>query len=166
MKNLSKIKLTPLLKSCLEPFPGKKSKRSPLTKADWLEFKILYGPKCKSICRPRRKYIKKNIGKCPEDFSFDEFLDYHKPNSSAPHYLKELWSQLKPEEQELVKNFHEWAFMFPASFATHRQYQAACAYRLARLFGRKFHLNKARTRKIEHGDEKFGKLAEGAIFEK
>ena len=157
------IKLTPLLRSYLKPFD--KIKRPPLTVDDWDDFKIRYGSDCHRLHRHRRKFIKKTTGKWPEEFSFDEFLDYQKPNSSAPNYLKELWPQLTPEEQELVKNFHEWAFMFPASFDTHRQYQCACSFRLERLFGRKFHLKKAKTKKIAQEDEKFGKLAEGAIFE-
>ena len=164
MKISSKIIQTPLLRLCLKP--AGKTKRPPLTTKDWLEFKILHGPKCKSFCHPRRKTIKKDTSKWPEEFTFDEFLEYHKPNSSAPCYLKELWSQLTLEEQELVKKFqNDWAFIFPATFETQRQLRAACAFRLERLFGRKFYLKKARTKKIEHDDEKFGKLVEGCMFE-
>jgi hypothetical protein len=114
--------------------------------------------------RHRRKVIKENTGKWPENFTFDEFLDYHKPNSSARFYLKELWPQLTAEEQELVKNLNEWSFMFPAAFDTQRQYRVACAFRLERFFGRKFHPTKAKTRKIELDDAKFGRLVEGATF--
>ena len=158
------IKMTPLLRSCLKP--SSKIKRPPLTVADYEDFKQRYGKKCRRICLPRRNAIKKNTGKWPEEFSFDEFVEEHKPNSSAPHYLKELWFQLTPEEQELVKNFgNQFAFFFPASFSTDRQFRAACAFRLERIFGRKFHLNKAKTRKIQRNDAWFGKLVEGAMFE-
>jgi len=91
-------------------------------------------------------------------------LDYHKPNSSAPRYLKELWPQLTTDEQEVVKNLNEWAFMFPASFDTRRQYRVACAFRLERFFGRKFHPKKTKTRTVERKDAKFGRLVEGATF--
>ena len=132
--------------------------------ADWLDFQTRYGLTCRSIHRPRRKVIKQNTGKWPEQLSLDEFLDYHKPNSSASSYLKELWPQLTTEEQELVKNLNEWAFMFTASFDNKRQYRVACEFRLERFFGRKFHLKKAKTRKIELDDAKFGGLVEGAMF--
>jgi hypothetical protein len=165
MKKPGKIKLTPLLRAYLKPLFGWKTR--PLKRADWADFRIRYGPQCRRRGqRHRRKVIKKYSGKWPEQLTFEEFMDYQKPNSSAPHYLKELWPQLTPAEQEVVKNLNEWAFMFPATFDTKRQFLVACAFRLRRFFGRDFHPKKARTKTIELGDAEFGKLAEGAMFER
>ena len=162
MTHSSKIKLNPALQSFLKPLFGKSRRK--LTRADWLDFKTRYGPQCLRIHRHQRKVIKERSGKWPEQFSFDEFLDYYKPNSSAPHYLKELWHQLSPTEREVVKNLNEWAFTFPATFTTQRQYRVACAFRLERLFGRKFHPKKAKTRKIEREDAEFSKIVEAVVF--
>ena len=162
MKLSSKIKLSPALREFLKPAFGKP--RHVLTNADWLDFKIRYGPRCQKFNRHLRKVIKESAGKSPELFSWDEFLDYHKPNSSAPKYLKELWLQLTPQEQELVKNLNEGAFTFPASFATDQQFRVACAFRLERLFNRKFHPEKARTIKSEREDARFGKVVEAALY--
>jgi hypothetical protein len=163
MKLSSKIKLSPALREFLKPAFGKP--RHVLTKTDWLDFKTWYGPRCQKIHRHRRNGIKKDTGKWPEQFSLDEFLDYLKPNSSAPKYLKELWLQLTPQEQELVKNLNEWSFNFPATFKTRRQYRVACAFRLERFFNRKFHPEKARTIKTEREDAKFAKLVEASIYD-
>jgi len=163
MKLSPKIKLNSALRGFLKPAFGKP--RRVLTNADWQDFKTWYGPRCQKIHRNRRNGIKRDTGKYPEDFSLDEFLDYYKPNSSAPKYLRELWQQLTPQEQELVKNLNEGSFTFPASFATDRQFRVACAFRLERLFNRKFHPEKARTIKIEREDARFGKLVEAAFFD-
>ena len=152
-----------MLRSYLKPQFGIKTPM--LTKADWEEFKNLYGPRCRRrVPRNRRKVIRQYAGKFPEQMTFDEFLDYHKPNSCARFYLKELWPQLTAEEQEVVINLNEWAFMFPASFDTQRQYRVACAFRLERFFGRKFHPKKAGILKVGREDAKFGRLVEGAMF--
>ena len=66
-----------------------------------------------------------------------------KPNFDAQFYLGELWKQLKPEEQEIVKQMNEWAFTFPASFETKRDFLLACAGRLKQFFGRKFTVAKS-----------------------
>ena len=164
MTHLPKIKQNPALKSFLKPLFGRKPRR-PLTRAEWSDFKGRYGPGCLRIHRRQRKIIKQRSGKWPEQFSFGEFLEYYKPNATAPNYLKELWPQLKADEQEVVKLVNEWAFTFPASFTTQRQYRAACANRLERFFKRKFHLKKARTKKTELEDAEFGKLVEAAAFD-
>jgi hypothetical protein len=163
MKKSSKIKLNPALRTFLKPAFGKP--RRVLTNADWQDFKTWYGPRCQKIHRNRRNGIKRDIGKYPEEFSLDEFLDYLKPNSSASKYLKELWQQLDAEEQELVKNLNEGSFIFPATFKTKRQYLVACAFRLERFFNRKFHPVKAKSLMIQREDAKFGKLVEAALFD-
>ncbi len=163
MTHLSKIKLNPALRSFLKPLFGKPRRK--LTLSDWTDFKARYGPGCLRINRRQRKIIKHRLGKWPEQFSFDEFLDYYKPNSGAPNYLDELWLQLSPTEREVVKNLNEWAFTFPASFATQRQYRAACAFRLERFFNRKFHPTKARSLKIERDDAEFSKIVEASVFD-
>jgi hypothetical protein len=163
MQKNAKPKLTPLLKEYLKPRFGKTSR--PLNRTDWADFTIRYGPQCRRRAQHRRKVIKQFSGKWPEKMSFEEFLDYNKPNSSAQFYLKELWPQLTPDEQEIVKNLNEWAFIFPATFDTARQFRVACAFRLRRFFGRTFHPKKTRTRKNERGDAKFGRLVEGAMFD-
>ncbi len=162
MKTTSKIKLTPLLKSYLKPMFGGESPS--LTEDDWKDFKKRYGPRCRrSEHRHLRKSVKKDTGKWPEHLTLEEYLVYQKPNSSAPRYLKELWGQLTPEEQELVKNMNEWAFIFPATFTTQQQFRVACACRLERFFGRKFHTKPDRPKKKQRADEKFGKLVERAM---
>ena len=163
MTHSSKIKLNPALQSFLKPLFGKSRRK--LTRADWSDFKTRYGPRCLRIHRHQRKVIKELSGKWAEQFSWDEFLNYYKPNSSAPNYLKELWLQLSPTEQEVVKNLNDWSFTFPATFTTQRQYRVACAFRLERFFRRKFHPKKAKTRKIENDDAEFGKLVEAAVFD-
>ena len=163
MKLSPKIKLNSALRGFLKPAFGKP--RRVLTQADWLDFKSRYGPRCLRLNRHLRKVIKERAGKSPELFSWDEFLDYYKPNSSAPKYLRELWQQLTPQEQELVKNLNEGSFTFPASFATDRQFRVACAFRLERFFNRKFHPVKAKSLMIQREDAKFGKLVEAALFD-
>lgn len=93
--------------------------------------------------RTTRQDIKKWFGKPLAELTLEEWKDYQKPSFHAPKYLKELWPQLTPAEQDLVKQCNEWTFNFPATFETEEPFLRACASRLERFFGRKFCVNRA-----------------------
>jgi hypothetical protein len=104
-----------------------------------------YGPHCRGYCRLQRQRILSRLGKAPESLTLGEWRDYNKPNYEAQFFLKELWPQLTPAEQEIIKLTTEWAFIFPATFETERDFLVACAARLQRFFKRKFHVSSAPT---------------------
>ena len=100
-----------------------------------------YGPRCRGYCRVQRQRILSRLGKAPESLTLEEWRDYNKPNFEAQFFLKELWPQLTRSEQEIIKLTTEWAFIFPATFETERDFLVACAERLRKFFKRKFHVS-------------------------
>jgi hypothetical protein len=105
------------------------------------EFKKNFGPGASTRWqRNTRKDILRWFGKPPEDLNLDEYRDFSKPSFQARDFLRELWPRLTSAEQEIVKNLTEWAWIFPASFETEREFLLACASRLENWFGRPFPL--------------------------
>ena len=116
-----------------------------LTEDDLAEFKRRTTGRPDSAEQRRiRREIKKCFSKSVNKLTLDEFRDYRKPNFHASDLLKELWPQLTPAEQDLVKQTNEWAFTFPATFDTEEQFLQACASRLERFFGRKFRVRRSK----------------------
>lgn len=139
------LKPSAAIKQFLKPWPPQVSALwwQRLTESDFIKFKKFLTKQPDNIHkRAQRRDIKKSFGKSIAELTLDEWKDYQKPNFHAPDYLKELWPQLKPAEQELVKQLNEWAFIFPASFETGEQFLRACAKRLERFFGRKFRVKR------------------------
>ena len=131
------------LEKYLKPlFPVRGEPQEP-TEADLKEFKrIIAARPDNADTRAKRQDIKKWFGKSVAELTLAEWQDYQKPNFHAPEYLKGLWPQLTAAEQDMVKQCNEWAFIFPASFETEEHFLRACAGRLKRFFGRKFHITR------------------------
>ena len=135
------------LEKYLEPlFPVRGEPKEP-TEADLKRFKRHIAARPDNAHkRAKRQDIKKWFGKSVAELTLDEWKDYQRPSFHAPEYLKELWTQLTPAEQDLVKQCNEWAFNFPATFDTDEQFLRACASRLERFFGRKFRVKRTGTK--------------------
>jgi hypothetical protein len=92
--------------------------------------------------RSERREIKKWFGKPVAELTLAEWQDYQKPSFHAAEYLKELWPQLTPAEQDLVKQCNEWAFLFAGGFEKEERFLRACASRLEQFFERKFRVSR------------------------
>jgi hypothetical protein len=126
--------LKPYLKSSL---PGGKWYALP-DRASLERFQRRCGPRCRGRNLVERQRVIEYFGKPPAALTLREFREYNRPNAQARIYLKELWHQLTRREQELVIRLNEWAFTFPATFASERDFLLACAGRLGRFFNRTF----------------------------
>ena len=113
------------------------------TEADLAEFKkFLAARPDNTDKRAKRGEIKKWFGKPVSELTLAEWRDFQKPSFRAPDYLKELWPQLTPAEQDLVKQCNEWTFRFAGGFETDEQFLRACASRLEQFFERKFRVSR------------------------
>ena len=126
------------LKPFLKPWPNAQRRRRAVTRSDLAELQKYCGPRCRGLNRRERERIEQAFGKPPEKLSFQEFKDYQQPNFGAREYLKELWPQLTTREQGWIIRTNQWAFTFPASFASEHDFLLACAARLRRFFKREF----------------------------
>lgn len=141
MKKTKRRTISAALKPFLERWPPRRGlKTPPKAHADLDEFQRRCGPRSRGRNREERERILQAFGKPPEELSLQEFRNYHAPNFSARFYLKELWPQLTRWEQALVIRLNEWAFIFPATFQTERDFLMACASRLRRFFKRRFQI--------------------------
>src|SRR5215471_18348163 len=139
--NSKKQKVPVALKPYLESFPPH-GKSFPLPDRACLErFQHKWGPRCRGRDLVQRRRVIEYFGKPPEALTLREFQDFNRPNAEARFYLKELWQQLTRREQALVIRLNEWAFIFPATFASERDFLLACADRLRRFFNRPFQVN-------------------------
>jgi hypothetical protein len=145
--NTTPNKIAPALQPYLKPlFPRAQRVRlpkpKPPTSADLVKFKRELGSRVRDkFKRERRQSIQTAFGKPVEALTLREYRDYCHEGFWHKIILKELWPQLTPAEQRIVRRLNEWAFVFPASFETERDFLRACARRLQKFFGRKFTVN-------------------------